>query len=726
MAVVAVTFDGTLLSAAESSSDGGVWDKANATQTPTQEQDFLLQGVFAQSNKASNSVAGIEFEDDGQIDFSTTPKAVLAKVLMATPGTIDLTVAKGYWYEIGEGANGGTWDYTFYIAGLFAGPYPALSSWLALLIDPNQVAFRDEENGTVDLTTVDYYATIVDTSAIAKSDNIVHDRLDFMDVGTGLTLVGGDSTDPDGVLTDFLAFDFDDTTLTGRMSVVQPGQAEVIVNGVLTIGSATATVYNDSNRFLVFPFHPVGAGALGVDIGMANAANDINLTAYTLKGLGNASVKKFFDTALEINGTTEVITIVGHGWQTGDLVTYSDEGGTAPTGLVNGTQYFINALTADTFSIYAVGASVGRQNAYTDTTRVDLTADSAPGENHSFIRDPDNRFDYTVTGTTGVGHTLVSCTLDGCRLLTGTSKLAMTGGFILNTGQIDLSGASLTEVAISTATLAEGGSILDPMPAADMANLSKVSFAFSGDGHAMRVTTTGSPNWDHTLTGYWAPSDLGWNFSTAQAFTSEQLNTDAAHGFATGDAVYYNDEGGVEGIGLTDGNKYYVNVVDGDTVTVHLTKAAAIAGSSAINLTTSGSETQSLYSSKAALFNDTSSGTLTIGVSGGTTPSIRNASGATTIVNANVAVTFDKMKDNTEVRIYSAGTKTELAGVENATAGSQDNRNFVASIAASTSVDYTLVNLLFEIIRVEDFTWPTVATTLDQQQRLDRNFENPA
>lgn len=719
MAAVSVTFDGTLLSAAESASDGGVWDKAGASQTPTQEQDFLLQGVFAQSNKASNNVQGVEFEDDGQIDFSTTPKAVLAKVLMATPGTIDLTVAKGYWYEIGEGVNGGTWDYTFYVAGLFAGPYPALSSWLALMIDPNQVAFRDEQNGTVDLTTVDYYATIVDTDATAKSDNVVHDRLDFLDIGTGLTLVGGDGGDDDGLLTDFLAFDFDDTTLTGRMSVVQPGKAEVIVNGVLTVGTATATVFNDANRFIVFPFHPVGEGALGFNVGMANASNDINLTAYTFKGLGNASVKKFFDTALEIDGSTEVITIVDHGWQTGDLVTYSDEGGTAPTGLTDATQYFVNVITDDTFSIHIVGLSVGRQNSYTDTSRVDLTADSAPGENHSFIRDPDNRFDYDVTGTTGVGHTLVSCTLDGARLITFTSLVAMIGGFVINSGKIDLDGGTMTGVDISSPTLAEGDAIIDPLPGDDLASLSDMSFVSGPTGHAIRVTSASARTWDHSLSGYWSPADLGWNFSTAQAFTSEQLDTNAAHGFTTGDAVYYNDEGGAENIGLTNGNKYYVNVVDSNTVTVHLTKAAAIAPSSAIDLTTSGSETQSLYSANAALFNDTSSGTLTITVSGGTPPSIRNADGATTVVNSDVTITLTGLVNNTEVIVYDSGDGSEIAHIENVT-----GNEYAFSDAAANVIDIFIQKPDYYRADILSFTMPPDDTSIPVQQRFDPNFVN--
>jgi hypothetical protein len=100
----------------------------------------------------------------------------------------------------------------------------------------------------------------------------------------------------------------------------------------------------------------------------------------------------------------------------------------------------------------------------------------------------------------------------------------------------------------------------------------------------------------------------------------------------------------------------------------------------------------------------------------------QRGAGSDPTINNNVTLTFTGMKDNTEVRIYTAGTKTELDGIENATAGSTDNRSFAASIAASTSVDYTLVNELYEIVRVEGFTWPTTNQSLGIQQSLDRNF----
>lgn len=122
-------------------------------------------------------------------------------------------------------------------------------------------------------------------------------------------------------------------------------------------------------------------------------------------------------------------------------------------------------------------------------------------------------------------------------------------------------------------------------------------------------------------------------------------------------------------------------------------------------------------------------GTVTINISGsGTTASnlTYRSDGATVVIQQNVTLTFDKMKDSSEVRVYAAGTKTELTGIENATAGTADNRNFPASLGAGTSVDYTIVNELYEIIRVEGFTWPSTNQTLNIAQRFDRNFSDPA
>lgn len=103
----------------------------------------------------------------------------------------------------------------------------------------------------------------------------------------------------------------------------------------------------------------------------------------------------------------------------------------------------------------------------------------------------------------------------------------------------------------------------------------------------------------------------------------------------------------------------------------------------------------------------------------------QNGTGASTTINNNVTVTFAGLKDNTEVRVYRTSDGVELDGIENATAGTADNRTFAASIAASVNVYYVIHNVAYEYIQVNNFTWPATAQTINVQQRLDRNYNNP-
>jgi len=73
--------------------------------------------------------------------------------------------------------------------------------------------------------------------------------------------------------------------------------------------------------------------------------------------------------------------------------------------------------------------------------------------------------------------------------------------------------------------------------------------------------------------------------------------------------------------------------------------------------------------------------------------------------------------------------QTELAGIEDATAGSPDERTFAASIASGTLVDYVIHNFqpgdeVYQTIRVIDFTWPSSVQTIVINQQIDRNVEN--
>jgi len=132
----------------------------------------------------------------------------------------------------------------------------------------------------------------------------------------------------------------------------------------------------------------------------------------------------------------------------------------------------------------------------------------------------------------------------------------------------------------------------------------------------------------------------------------------------------------------------------------------------------------------AAVFNDTGGAvTITI-VAGGDSPSVRNGTGATTTIVAAVEVTLTGMKDNTEVRVYDqSDPPVELHGIENAVAGTTDDRTFAFSLSATTVVDIAVFNkewIMPPNNRFEDYVIPATDTDKAVSQVFDRNYENPA
>ena len=83
------------------------------------------------------------------------------------------------------------------------------------------------------------------------------------------------------------------------------------------------------------------------------------------------------------------------------------------------------------------------------------------------------------------------------------------------------------------------------------------------------------------------------------------------------------------------------------------------------------------------------------------------------------------MKDNTEVRVYKQSDGSEVAGIENATDGTADNRSFAWSASPSLVVNYVIHSVAYETIRVNGFTVPAASGSLPIQMRIDRNYTNP-
>lgn len=125
-----------------------------------------------------------------------------------------------------------------------------------------------------------------------------------------------------------------------------------------------------------------------------------------------------------------------------------------------------------------------------------------------------------------------------------------------------------------------------------------------------------------------------------------------------------------------------------------------------------------------AIYVNIGSGSMTITItSGGSVPSIRTAGATVNVVSART-ITYTGMRDNTEVRVYTTGTTTELAGIESATDGSTNNRSFAYSLAVGTVVDVRINNVTYENISIIAYTVAADAA-IPIAQRFDRNYANP-
>jgi len=115
-------------------------------------------------------------------------------------------------------------------------------------------------------------------------------------------------------------------------------------------------------------------------------------------------------------------------------------------------------------------------------------------------------------------------------------------------------------------------------------------------------------------------------------------------------------------------------------------------------------------------------GTLTINVGAGNTiPSIRSAGATVNVVAGQVTLTLTGLVVNTEVRIYTAGTTTELDGVEN----SGTSFAFTYTFTASTFVDIVIHNIEYDYIKLEDVLLGSSNANLPIQQSKDRWYNNP-
>jgi hypothetical protein len=122
---------------------------------------------------------------------------------------------------------------------------------------------------------------------------------------------------------------------------------------------------------------------------------------------------------------------------------------------------------------------------------------------------------------------------------------------------------------------------------------SRVVSRFTYDPDTYEITTTPTHTISSGLDDPWGLAIGGWHAHAAFTAATNDVATAASHGLSTGDAVRVTTTDALPG-GLSADTTYWVNVIDTDTFTFHATRADALTGSNAIDITSAGSGTHTL------------------------------------------------------------------------------------------------------------------------------------
>jgi len=322
--------------------------------------DFFYQGSNSYARKGTTGIKGVALDDSlgtantEDLSGAGTHDVVLMKYSTITPGLLELKSVPGIQLRVGSGSGA---YYSYDVQG--SDTYPVDKSWLVAAIAPSIVSHRDGTTGSPSLTVCDYYGMAQDQTGTSKDLNFA---LDAVDVGTGLTLVGGDGVSTDGVWQDLS--DHDWGTVNNRYGYIRESEGAFIVYGTMIIGNATATVFQDNGSVLLFPEGLFPAGWSGIEVGLANATNDIDFISNIFVGQGTAAGE---DTrpVVNVTGTTGTCDFIGCSFDNFSTI------------VLTSATNFTDCIVKDSAQITQAGSDITGCTLSGGTSAVQIVADDA-------------------------------------------------------------------------------------------------------------------------------------------------------------------------------------------------------------------------------------------------------------------------------------------------------------------------------------------------------------
>jgi len=370
---------------------------------------------------------------------------------------------------------------------------------------------------------------------------------------------------------------------------------------------------------------------------------------------------------------TNTFTLAGHGFATGDEVTYNAGGGTVATGLTDGQRVFVIKTDANDFKVAATAALAAVP------TPIGITGTGNNDQNFESVGAGDTActIDRNYEGGTASGETVTR------------SKFPRN----IKLTQDDGTGHTFQTLGIFGMTDAESTAGIDNIQSVALSGTSSIGRAFqSGTAHRTApAVTVAAPFSQITL-------------ATANVDTTNNTMRIDNHGFRTGTQLTYNDGTGsaitnltVDGTGVgtifviakeTDDSGTTFGTLNSNTFAIALSLSAAQAGT-ALNLGSTGNATQKIdgvtATATAILGTGDNLGEVTrIDIAGAgsaysSVPSVSLAAPATETINLNAAGTavdasadeitgssgfYGAIKTGDKIT-YSSGTVAAPTGISN-------------------------------------------------------------
>lgn len=407
------------------------------------------------------------------------------------------------------------------------------------------------------------------------------------------------------------------------------GDANLIVHGGLGLGCSALTLAN-----LIVQ----NSGKAGI---LLLACDDVFVLAGDYENNANGVSVTTFDPSTAVNTGTDVITINAHGFVDGDILVYSNGGGSNIGGLTNGRHVFVRDATANTFKLATIsgGAAVDLTSVGSGTTHTlvetapDIWFDSLSSRkgmfsvmrtshirsgspdttagpcirgtgfsladiSKCFIRDQvaaDYTYAFEYTGTCGpfnydwnrfqvnegavaaIGRNGTTDFEESRQFEVDGSAVGITIGPLVITQDTVTVGRFARSLTLSTGNVA--GSVTSPMVGIDVSGADRIRTlpGSNTNGEEYLITKWRTPQTLYTFDGS-SGSDVG---------TANDLIGLTGHTLVDGDKVIYSAGGGGAVPGLTDKGAYYVV---SSTAGVNI-KLAYTPGGTAINITGLGSGT---------------------------------------------------------------------------------------------------------------------------------------